>query len=165
MFQRSKIIEVNGSPSTRLLKLQRSGVQLSERLASLGIMEEITSASPETPLQHSAVMFERFQWGPQLCSHDVEICKSLGQLRPIVVDSKVWTSGSDLQAVKHDHRHPSYIEGKFATAPMGKEKKKTHSQFHCDQTNVSRFKIGGTNFGSLVYEQEGEFLENSKKHL
>ena len=50
--------------------------------------------------------------------------------------------------------------------PMGKDQKKTHSTFHCEHTNLSWFKIGGTNFRSPVYgERWAEFLENSKKPL
>ena len=33
---------------------------------------------------------------------------------------------------------------------MSKDEKKTHSKFHRDQTNVSWFKIEGTNFEILV---------------
>ena len=54
---------------------------------------------------------------------------------------------------------------------MGKDEKKTHGMFHCDQTDVSWFQIGGTNFWSQVYGGEGDggesvylwkILENSK---
>ena len=56
---------------------------------------------------------------------------------------------------------------------MGKGKKKTHSMFHCDQTNASSFEIGGTYLGSLDNGGEGgwgggnffEFLENYKNNL
>ena len=37
---------------------------------------------------------------------------------------------------------------------MGTDEK-THSKFHRDQTNVSLFEIGGTNFGGSVYRREG----------
>ena len=36
--------------------------------------------SPQTSRYHSAVMFEGFQGGPQLCLHDAERRQSLGQL-------------------------------------------------------------------------------------
>ena len=38
---------------------------------------------------------------------------------------------------------------------MGKKEKKTHNMFHCDQTNVCWFKIGGINFGSPVHGGRG----------
>ena len=48
---------------------------------------------------------------------------------------------------------------------MERDEKKTHSRFHCDQTNVNWFEIGVTNFGSPVRDGErGEFLKNFKKH-
>ena len=43
---------------------------------------------------------------------------------------------------------------------MRKNEKKTHSKFHCNQTNKSWFKIGGTNFGGPVHgDKWGEFFE------
>ena len=37
---------------------------------------------------------------------------------------------------------------------MRKDKKKTHSKFHRDKTNVSWFEIEGTNFGGPVNQWE-----------
>ena len=51
---------------------------------------------------------------------------------------------------------------------MGKDEKKTHNKFHCDQMNGSWFKSGGTNFRHQVHGEEGgeffEFLENFKSY-
>ena len=49
------------------------------------------------------------------------------------------------------------------------DERKMHSKFHRDQTNVSRFKFGGTNYWGQVHgRREGEFfefLENFKMNL
>ena len=48
---------------------------------------------------------------------------------------------------------------------MGKNKKKTHSNFHCDQMNGRWLKIGGTNFGSSLHGGERVNFSNFWKIL
>ena len=50
------------------------------------------------------------------------------------------------------------IFGNFEKALVQKDEKKTHSIFHCDQTNISWFKIEGTNFGSPVHGEDQKWL-------